>query len=63
MERRRFKLGDKVEIRVGHEKGRLGHVVSIGANDGGQDVIEVRLLPERLRIAKLAPADLSHAQG
>jgi ribosomal protein L24 len=62
MERRKFKLGDKVEIRVGQEKGRLGHVVQITSQDSGEESIEVRLLPESIRTARVTPQDLSHVR-
>ncbi len=62
MESRKFKLGDKVEIHVGHNKGRQGHVIGITRQESGSDIIEVRLDPETLRSARVTPYELRHAQ-
>jgi ribosomal protein L24 len=62
MEGHRFKLGDKVRIHVGHNKGREGYIVGITSQTAGSDIIEVRLDPETWQTAKVAPGELHHAR-
>ena len=62
MEGRKFKLGDKVRIHVGLNKGREGHIVGITSQTAGADIIEVRIDPEASRTTKVAPGELHHAQ-
>ena len=56
MEPHRFKLGDKVTIHSGQDRGRVGHIVGITSQDSGSAIIEVRVDPESLRSRESGPS-------